>query len=323
MLGAEGEVLDLSWKYLKIIWIFYVFRMLQLVLSSIFQGMGDSRTPLYIVGLSNIFHIIVAYSLIYGKFGMPDLGISGAAFAAGGTEALSAAVLMFALLRKKDISLSVPFSSREDIKRLIKLSTPVVGERVLTGSMQWTYHAIILQTTVAAYAAHQAGMNVEAFAFLPGIAFMQAATALVGRNLGANNVDAAKRSGYQTSHIAMILMGAFGITYFFLPQYWMRVFTSDPEVIANGITFCKIAAFLQIPLAMTLVLGGALRGAGETRWVMLITLIGAWGVRIPFALLAYWLGWGITWIWLAMNADWFVRAGLLYWRYRRRAWSGE
>ena len=170
-------------------------------------------------------------------------------------------------------------------------------------------------------AAHQAGMNIESLSFLPGIAFMQAATALVGKNLGANNLEGATRSGYQSNLIAMIVMGLFGLTFFFLPEQWMRIFTSDPEVIEYGITFCRIVAVLQVPLAASLVLGGALRGAGETRWVMITTLIGAWVFRIPFALTAYWLDWGIFWIWMAMTIDWFIRAGLFFWRYRKGGWK--
>jgi putative MATE family efflux protein len=320
-LGASPEVLAVAMNYVRIIWFFYTFRMLQMVLSSAFQGMGDSRTPLYVVGTSNVVHALAAYCLIYGKLGLPALGVQGAALATGLSET-GAVIALFILLNKKSgVTLSVPFSSRSDIVKTARLCLPVVGERMMTSSMQWTYNAIVLNVTVAAYAAHQAGMNIEAFSFLPGIAFMQAATALVGRNLGAKNVAAARESGYQSNLVAMIIMSVFSVTFLFIPEYWMRLFTSDPEVIEYGITFCRIGAFLQIPLAASLVFGGALRGAGETKWVMGTTFVGAWVVRIPIALAAYFLNWGMFWVWMAMLFDWYVRGSLMFWRFRRGGWK--
>jgi Na+-driven multidrug efflux pump len=99
------------------------------------------------------------------------------------------------------------------------------------------------------------------------------------------------------------------------------VFTTDEAVIELGTMFLKIVALLQVPLALTMVLAGSLRGAGDTRFIMGATMIGMWGVRVPLALIAaLWMRQSVFYIWTAMIADWTVRMGLLLWRYQSERW---
>ncbi|NLI15750.1 MAG: MATE family efflux transporter, partial [candidate division Zixibacteria bacterium] len=154
--------------------------------------------------------------------------------------------------------------------------------------------------------------------WLPGLGFAQAATAMVGQNLGARLPRKAKRVGYQSSLVAIIFMTVLGVSYLVVPELWVRLFTSDAKVIKLGVIYCYVTAFSQPPLAAAMVLSGALRGAGNTRFVMGTTVVGAWCVRLPFAYITgILLGGGILWVWIAMILDWVVRAGALLWRYRR------
>ena len=96
----------------------------------------------------------------------------------------------------------------------------------------------------------------------------------------------------------------------------------DEAVVELGTVFLRIVAILQIPLALTMVLAGSLRGAGDTRFIMVTTTIGMWGVRLPLAIIAGpWLALDVLFVWTAMIADWTVRMGLLLWRYRSERWK--
>jgi putative MATE family efflux protein len=322
-MGATPDVAKLAEDYLHIIFIFLFARSLIYIISSIFQGTGDSKTPLQVIIWVNIVHIIMAYPLIYGfnyeplLIHIPAIGVRGAAWANGLSE-LGGIIVLYILAVKK--GLLRPFSIKINLsqfKNISKLGYPVFFERLLITSSQMVYAGIVVSFSVAAYAAHQIGFNIEALAFLPGLGFAQAATAMVGQSLGAQNPARAKRVGYQSNFIALGIMILFGISYLVIPRFWVGLFTNDPEVAAYGVIFCYIAAFIQAPLASAMVFAGALRGAGQTRFVMYTTIIGAWGIRLPFAyIFGIWAGGGIIWVWIAMLADWVARSTILLGRYK-------
>ena len=102
---------------------------------------------------------------------------------------------------------------------------------------------------------------------------------------------------------------------------WVRLFTPEAEVIAWGEPLLRIMGILQIPLAIALALAGGLRGAGETRSVLLAAIVGGWVVRIPLAVgLGVWAGYGVLLVWLTMVLDWGVRALLMVWRLTHLDW---
>ena len=112
------------------------------------------------------------------------------------------------------------------------------------------------------------------------------------------------------------------LVFFFFPYALLHAFTSDQEVIQYGILYMKIVAFAQIPLAITMVVGGSLRGAGDTGFIMFATIAGMWFVRLPIAaLLATVFQTEIRLVWSVMILDWLVRMSLLLWRYKKENWG--
>jgi Na+-driven multidrug efflux pump len=117
-------------------------------------------------------------------------------------------------------------------------------------------------------------------------------------------------------------MAAMGLVFFFFPYILLRAFTNDPDVIQYGILYMKIVAFAQVPLAITMVVGGALRGAGDTGFIMFGTIAGMWFVRLPLAaLLAVVVKAEIHYVWSVMIFDWLIRMSLLIWRYKKISWG--
>ena len=319
-MGADEALSERVTSYMLIISLFFISKGLILVTSGIFQGFGDTKTPFRVIMGVNAIHLLIAFPLTFGMLGFPRLEIEGVALATGLSETMGAALLIFLAYKKK--LLCFKCVSFERLKGIVRLGLPVYGERIITTIMQMTYTRLVLLTSVSAYAAHSVGMMIEAISFLPGFGFAQAATTLVGQNLGARLPRRAKEYGNQALLITLAVMGFLGLTYWLFPGIWMRIFSNDPEVIEYGILFCKFAAVIQIPLALTLILAGSLRGAGQTRWVMYSTLVGAWAVRISIAYILGWhFGLGIFYIWLAIPIDWTVRAVMLYVRYSSRKWS--
>jgi Na+-driven multidrug efflux pump len=144
---------------------------------------------------------------------------------------------------------------------------------------------------------------------------------MVGQSIGAGKYTRAKLENWEANRLALVIMAGMGIVFFFFPYLLLRAFTTDEAVIELGTMFLKIVALLQIPLALTMVLAGSLRGAGDTRFIMGATTVGMWGVRVPMALIvALWLHLSVYYVWMAMIADWTVRMALLLWRYQSERW---
>ncbi|MGE3979031.1 MAG: MATE family efflux transporter [Nitrospira sp.] len=317
-LGAESAVIDLALPYSTIIFLVIPCTILIQVLSSILQGTGDTKTPMYgLIGV-NLLHVCLAYPLIYGHWGSPALGLKGAAIAVGLAEATG---MLYLLLRCRPI-LKESSTLRLDLIRSIwEVGASVSGERIVQQAGIFIYTKLVLLYGTVAYAAHQVGLSIESFSFLPGYGFAIAAATMVGQSIGASKYTRAKLENWEANRLAIVIMAGMGLIFFFFPYTLLRAFTTDEAVIELGTMFLKIVALLQIPLALTMVLAGSLRGAGDTRFIMGATMIGMWGVRVPLALIAaLWARQSVFYIWAAMIADWTVRMGLLLWRYQSERW---
>jgi Na+-driven multidrug efflux pump len=149
-----------------------------------------------------------------------------------------------------------------------------------------------------------------------------AVTTAVGQRLGANQLHHATIAHREANRLAIVIMTLMGLLFFFAPYLLLRIFTDDPEVTRLGTSFLKIVAILQIPLAITMVLSGSLKGAGDTRFLFWSTVVGSWGIRVPFAwLFAAAFKFNLTAVWSLMVADWFTRMCILTYRYRTERWQ--
>ncbi len=319
LLGAQPDVIALALPYSTLIFLVIPFTVFLQVLSSILQGTGNTRTPMYAMILVNLLHVAVAYPLIYGRWGLPAFGVKGAAVAVGIAEATGTA---FLLLRCRPLLRRSKHLRWDLVRTIWTIGAPVSGERIVQQAGILVYTKIVLIYGTVSYAAHQVGLSIESLSFLPGYGFAIAAATMVGQSIGAGKYQRAKLENWEANRMATFVMSGMGIVFFFFPYALLRAFTSDEAVIDLGTVFLKIVALLQVPLALTMVLAGSLRGAGDTRFIMIATMIGMWAVRVPIAFVTgIWLQLGVFYVWLAMIADWTLRMGLMLWRYQSERWK--
>jgi putative MATE family efflux protein len=320
-LGANAEVQSILLDYTKIIFTYIFFTIAVNVLAGIMHGTGDTKTPLYATLIVNILHVAVAYPLIYGYLGLPKFGVKGAAIAIVISESMGAVFLFIRSLHKRYVTIHRDLEIKYTAMTF-KIGYPVFIDRILQNAGSLVFAKVVLLYGTAVYAAHQVGLAIEAFSFMPGYGIAVAAATMVGQNLGAGRPDHARISAHEARRLAVILMAAMGLVFFFFPYFLLRAFTSDPEVIKYGILYMKIVAFAQIPLAVTMVVAGSLRGAGDTGFIMFATIAGMWFVRLPIAaLLAVVMKADIRSVWSVMILDWVVRMSFLLWRYRKESWG--
>ncbi len=317
LLGAGADVMVHADAYIRLIFLYFGFTAGLNILSAILHGRGDTRTPMTAIMLVNILHIVIAWPLIYGKFGLPQLGVIGAAYAINLSEAIG-----FCYLLLRTLQLDALKFSRPDMQlwgRIWRVGYPVALERVAQQSGQLLYSKFILGYGTAAYAAHQVGLAIESLSFMPGAGMGIAAATLMGQSLGARKYRQARMGHREAMRLALLVMGLMALLFLLLPGQMMRLFTADAEVIREGIVFLRLVALAQIPLALSFVYAGSLRGTGDTFYVFLATLLTMWGVRVVLAWLAadvFHLS--LYFVWGVFVIDWWVRAAAFAWRYHKR-----
>ena len=336
-MGAEPDVLVLATGYNKIIAVGRFFMTLTMVLSAIYRGYGDTKTPMMINTSVNLANVVGNYLLIYpthevNLFGKTftvwgaGLGVNGAALSTAGTIMIGSMVILFMTFMRKapqQIHLNESYKLvKHDIQSVMRISVPMMFERFVMGGA-----SVIIASTVAslgtiAIASNSLAATVESFSLMPGFAFGSACTTLVGQSLGAERPDMVDRYVNTTIKISVTIMGIASVLMFIFSPQLVSLFTPDAAVIKTGGELVKLLALIQVPYIISQIHSGALRGAGETKSLFVITLISMWGVRVLGAtILVRVLGWGIHWVVIAMDTDNIVRM-VLYWiRYKRDDWK--
>ncbi|MFC6230813.1 MATE family efflux transporter [Paenibacillus allorhizosphaerae] len=326
IMGATDDVLAQGLTYAEIIFLSIGFNTISMALTAILRGAGDTRTPMKINVLSNIMVVALGFPLIYGLFGLPAMGVTGAAVATIVAQLISMTwviIVMFSGKYTVHLKLNSLFQlDREMIGRILKIGLPTAVEQIVMRLGMLVFVKVAASLGTIALAATQIAFNVFGLTFMPGMAFSIAASTLVGQALGAEKPDLAENYGWQVRKIGMIVAGAMGIVFIAFAPYIMMIYTPDPSVIQKGAVGLRIMGCIQVSQATQFILGGALRGAGDTRYPLYSTFIGVWGFRVLLSLVfVYLLKWDIAGIWVAAAADQFTRSVLIYIRFKQGKWK--
>ncbi|OGU18958.1 MAG: MATE family efflux transporter, partial [Geobacteraceae bacterium GWF2_54_21] len=243
LMGAAPEVQVLAAEYIRLVFLWLVWTTGLNVLSAVMHGVGDTRTPMEAIILVNILHVLLAWPLIYGKLGMPALGVKGAAIAINTSELVGFSYLLVQVLRKRYIAFSYPDLSL--FGRIWRVGWPVALERIAQQSGQLFYSSFIIGYGTSAYAAHQIGLSIESLSFMPGAGMGIAAATLMGQSLGAGKIRRARISHQEALRLAVGVMTLMALLFFFFPQHLIGLFTHDADVIEKGSVFLKLVAFAQ------------------------------------------------------------------------------
>jgi putative MATE family efflux protein len=327
LFGLEPEVADHANTYLRITAATSIFLLLTFIGGSIFRGRGDSRTPLYAAIVANVVNVFASYGLIFGKFGLPELGVAGSAWGAAIARACSAAILIGLLfLGTRGISLRgwgdwVP--AIDVGKSLFRLGLPASFEQIIASAGFVTMVAVVATIGTPALAAQQIAFTALAIAFMPGFGFGLAATALIGQSVGAKRLDHAGEASRIAERWAIIWMSIGGLAYFGLAPQIMRIFTDEIAVIDAGVDALRALA-IGLPIwAVWSVYGGSLRGIGDTVTPMITNGGTVWAaVLIAFIWVSFFNG-GIGAVWLTFFITAPFGAAFNRHRYWKRINSGR
>lgn len=323
--GLAPDVAAVAVEYLHVTMATVATLLLMFICSGILRGAGDSRTPMLVTAVANVVNIALAYGLIYGAWGLPALGAVGSAWGTFASRLIGSGLLVWALVRGRNgvrIGGGSWWPRWPIAGRVLRIGLPAALEEVLVIT------AIVALTPIAAplgtivLAAHRVVINALSLSFLPGIGFGLAATSLVGQSVGARDPQAAARITRIALCWAMAWMGLLGLVFFVWAEGLVRLFSTDPALVAAAVPALRVVAITQPFWAATFVLAGVLRGTGNTTFPLLVTGIAAWTIVAVAAVLVHFFP-ALWVIWAAFVLTAPIEAALYWWRFRRWVRTGS
>ncbi len=327
LFGLEPQVADNATTYLQITAGCSVFLLMTFVCGSIFRGRGDGRTPLMAAVVANIVNVVASYALIFGEFGMPELGVAGSAWGAALGRASSAGIMLWLLYTgKRGITIRGHGSWRPRLdigKALLRLGVPASLEQIVASSGFVTMLAVVAMIGTSALAAQQIAFTALAIAFMPGFGFGLASTALIGQSVGAGQLDQAALASRIAEKWAIIWMTCGGAIYFVFAPNIMSLFTSEADVIDHGVDALRALAVGLPVWAVWSVYAGSLRGIGDTISPLISNGSTVWAAVVMAFIWVRFFDGGLGAVWLTFLATAPFAAGFNRLRYWRRLNSGH
>jgi putative MATE family efflux protein len=317
LFGLAPDVSQVGIDYLAVTMSTITTLTMMFLIGGVLRGVGDTRTPMIITAFANVINVIASAALIFGWLGLPVLGAVGSAWGSVIARFAGAILLVGVLWRGRN---GVRAGGRGGwwprmrvLRNILRIGMPAALEEVLIIGAIATLTPVVATLGTVPLAAHRVAINVLSLSFLPGIGFGLAATALVGQAIGAQRPAEARRIATIAMRWALIWMGGLGVLFMIFAEGLVRLFNSDPQLVAEGAAAVRVVALTQPAWAITFALGGVLRGLGDTLSPLVISGSAIWiCVGLALVIVLWWLPalWGI---WLA-----FLIVGpfeaLVFWR---------
>ncbi len=261
-----------------------IFMFLYNAISGILRGMGDSKRPLYFVLIAAITNVVLDLILV-GKY---DMGSAGAAWATISSQALSV-IISLAYLAKKKFFAEYKWSDlkikKEQLVPLFKIGIPSSVQSLVVSLSFLTLTALInsLPNAEIASACQGIGGKINSFAILPGLAISSAISSMAGQNIGAGEFKRAKK----TMYIGMIMAFSVSVIVFIIvnlfPQFLIRLFGDNPEVIETGARYLQLISFDYLFASIMFCFNGLAIASGNTYIALLNAVVNGIFVRVPLA----------------------------------------
>jgi len=331
--GHAPDVVIAERSYFIILMLGSITPPLGAAVGGFFTGRGDTLTNMYAFVAGNIVNIIFDYALIFGHWGFPEMGIRGAAWATVGSGFVAPGILFGLYFRKKvraeyDTIGTFKFDWPL-MRRMLRFGFPSAFHLFLDVSSFSFFVLLVGRLGRVELTASNIALAVNSLAFMPLLGIGMAATIMVGQYQGRHDHATAERSGWTALKIGWFYMSVIAITFLAFPRQYFSLFTSRgtdavalSEVLPLGRVLLMMMAVWGLLDTVNLVLSGGLKGAGDTRFVMIYSVIMAWCVWIVgevLIVLVFKAGLIVAWMWLAFYV--FLLAVGFFWRFRSGRWK--
>lgn len=323
LLGQEPEVVEIAKGYVMYSAWAMIPLMIFLTLRSYADGMSETMPPMIAMIVGNVINIILNYIFIYGKFGMPALGVDGAALSSLVARISMVIILVVILLKWKGLWLYIKecdFTQYQApiFKKIFHLGIPTSLQMFFEISAFSGAALIMGMVSSNAQAAHQISINLSSITFMICSGLAMASTIRIGNQLGKKDYQALRDAGISAFLQVVLIMGIFSILFVLLRHVMPLIYIDDEVVIGIASTLLIYAAIFQIPDGIQVAALATLRGIQDVKTPTLITFFSYYIFGIPISYFAalHW-GMGAAGVWLGLLVGLFISATLLTLRFNR------
>jgi len=330
LLGADVEIRPLASSYFGVVGAFLPFHMGSALYSSILRCSGNVALPSFMnIGMC-LLDVLFNFFLIYPTRQIggitvwgAGLGVTGAALGTGLSQACVGLALAAALIIRKGpmrLTGKEKWKFTENCMRnVLHLATPTALERMTLSCAQIVMTTVVAGMGTMAVASNYVAVQTEGICYLPAYGIAAAATSLVGQSIGARRPDMAKRFAYGTTALAFVLTLGMAVLMFTLAPFLTALLTADKAVASESAFLLRIVAFSEPLFAVSIVVIGALRGAGDSRGPFILNLFSMWGIRV-LSVILFTHTFGVVGVWASMTAELMFRGLIFFIRLIRGHW---
>ncbi len=323
--GLDPETLRMAAENIRYLSLFNVMFAVNFILGAALRASGDAWTPLWTAVLVNLLNLPLLYLFVFGKYGFPEMGVSGVAIAAGIAFTIGGLFLLILWVKQKFRvkHIGSGWWRRERLRRLLDIGYPAAVEQIVFQLGFFVFLMLIGNFYgTEAFAAYNIGVNLLMICFTVGFGFSIAGATLVGQHLGANDPEGASRAGWRATALAVVSMGALGALVGVYAQPLAEFFVGDePLTVRYTVQFTYVLAAMMPLLAVEFAVGGALRGAGDTRFPLLATFAGLIVMRCGGAAIFTYMELPVIWVYAALVGDYILKGAMLIMRFLGGRWK--
>lgn len=326
-MGLNEVLLPYGTAYMRIVGAFAFFQALSMTLSAALRADNLAIYPMAVTFIVNIVNIFGNYTLIFGKFGMPALGVEGAAISTATCRGI-AMLLLFIVVRRTIVKripwdVFVKFPWRE-LKNLLRVGLPSAGEQVSYSSSQMVITYFINMLGVEALATRTYCVNLIMFAYLFCISIALGGAICIGHLVGHGRTRGAFLLGKLVMRLSIIITASLSLLLAIAGPWVMPLLSSNPEIISLGCTILWIDVLLEFGRPTNIFATNALRAAGDVNYPFYVGVVVMWSVAVVAAYFAgIVFGLGLVGMWIAFACDENIRGVVFIRRWYSMKWASK
>jgi len=326
---TAATVVPMAAEYLEVLFLGMPFFIGFYAFNAIMRGHGDTRAPMYVMVVSVLLNVVLDPFLIFGVWIAPDLGIAGAAAATIASRAVATLLglwILFGTSRGPAVTLPDVRPRLDTVRQIVDLGVPASIEQSTNAMALIAMAAMTVSFAPPVVAAYGLGNRLVSLVFLPAMGLGQATNSIVGQNLGAGKADRAERAAWMAVGLcaAVLVVAAALAATFARPIVEVFIAVEDEyaaAAIGHGVEYLRISTIGFAFIAVSEVLLGAFRGAGNTRIAMAISMFKLWIVSVCGTyLLTFTFEFGSTGLWVGSTLEHVGGAALALAWFARGSW---